>query len=60
MFVRYIRYYGFEHATMVPLCRKLIDTSQLSQEEKVWIDGVPRYYLREDEGRARRSGVEVA
>lgn len=24
---------------MVPLCRKLIDTSQLSQEEKVWIDG---------------------
>lgn len=31
-------YLGFEHVTMVPYCRKLIDTRLLTSEEKKWID----------------------
>jgi len=29
---------AFEHVTMVPMCRKLIDVSILSPEEKQWLD----------------------
>lgn len=29
---------GFEHVTMVPLCRKLIDPSLLTLREKKWIN----------------------
>lgn len=28
----------FEHVTMVPMCRKLIDTSLLTTDEKKWLD----------------------
>lgn len=31
-------YLGFEHVTMVPMCRKLIDVSLLSGEEKEFIN----------------------
>ncbi|OTB08479.1 hypothetical protein M426DRAFT_317103 [Hypoxylon sp. CI-4A] len=31
-------YLGFEHVTMVPYCRKLIDSSRLSPEEKTWLN----------------------
>ncbi|KAI5928787.1 putative Xaa-pro aminopeptidase P [Camillea tinctor] len=31
-------YLGFEHVTMVPYCRKLIDASLLSPEEKKWLN----------------------
>ncbi|KAJ4421430.1 hypothetical protein N0V85_000191 [Neurospora sp. IMI 360204] len=31
-------YLGFEHVTMVPYCRKLIDESLLTQEEKDWLN----------------------
>ena len=31
-------YLGFEHVTMVPYCRKLIDESLLTQEEKGWLN----------------------
>ncbi|KKY20574.1 putative xaa-pro dipeptidase [Diplodia seriata] len=31
-------YLGFEHVTMVPMCRKLIDESLLSPAEKKWLN----------------------
>ncbi|KAL7627125.1 hypothetical protein AAE478_003901 [Parahypoxylon ruwenzoriense] len=31
-------YLGFEHVTMVPYCRKLIDSSLLTDGEKAWLD----------------------
>jgi Xaa-Pro aminopeptidase len=31
-------YLGFEHVTMVPYCRKLINETLLSQREKRWIN----------------------
>lgn len=31
-------YLGFEHVTMVPMCRKLIDVGLLSAKERKWID----------------------
>ena len=31
-------YLGFEHVTMVPMCRNLIDRSQLTTVEKKWLD----------------------
>lgn len=29
---------GFEHVTMVPMCRKLIDSSMLTADEKQWLN----------------------
>lgn len=31
-------YLGFEHVTMVPYCRKLIDETLLTQGEKDWLN----------------------
>jgi Xaa-Pro aminopeptidase len=31
-------YLGFEHVTMVPYCRTLIDTKLLTDEEKQWLN----------------------
>lgn len=31
-------YLGFEHVTMVPYCRALIDTSLLTEREKKWLN----------------------
>lgn len=31
-------YLGFEHVTMVPMCRKLIDVGLLSGKERRWVD----------------------
>lgn len=31
-------YLGFEHVTMVPMCRKLIDMEFLSSTEKGWLN----------------------
>ena len=33
-----IPYIGFEHATMVPMCRKLIDEKLLTGVEKAWLN----------------------
>ena len=33
-----IPYIGFEHATMVPMCRKLIDVTLLTAVEKAWLN----------------------
>lgn len=32
-------FYGFEDLTLVPYCRKLIETSLLTARERAWIDG---------------------
>ena len=29
---------GFEHVTMVPMCRKLVDASMLTADEKQWLN----------------------
>lgn len=31
-------YLGFEHVTLVPLCRNLIDTSLLTPREREWLN----------------------
>lgn len=31
-------YFGFEHVTMVPMCRKLVDTKLLSADEVAWLN----------------------
>lgn len=31
-------YLGFEHVTMVPMCRKLIESSLLTAQEKKWLN----------------------
>ncbi|KAF7720703.1 hypothetical protein EC973_006318 [Apophysomyces ossiformis] len=33
-----VGYLGFEHVTIAPLCRNLIDTSLLSQQETKWVN----------------------
>ena len=35
-------YFGFEHVTMVPMCRKLIDKGLLKEGEREWVDGYHR------------------
>ncbi|KAF2718313.1 putative Xaa-pro aminopeptidase P [Polychaeton citri CBS 116435] len=37
---------GFEHVTMTPLCRKLVDVELLSKEEKGWIDSYHKEILQ--------------
>lgn len=32
------RYYGFEHVTMVPMCKKLTDENLLTPAEKKWLN----------------------
>ncbi|KAI0022087.1 aminopeptidase-like protein [Xylariomycetidae sp. FL0641] len=39
-------YLGFEHVTMVPYCRKLIDVSLLTAEEKKWLNESHRDILQ--------------
>lgn len=38
-------YLGFEHVTMVPMCRKLIDVPLLSEREKRWLNEYHRKVL---------------
>lgn len=35
-------YLGFEHVTMVPYCRRLIDEALLTRKEREWLD---RYHM---------------
>lgn len=35
-------YLGFEHVTMVPLCRKLLDVSLLTKRELEWVNNYHR------------------
>ena len=38
-------YFGFEHVTMVPMCRRLIDVSLLSEREREWLNAYHREVL---------------
>lgn len=49
-------YLGFEHVTMVPMCRNLIDASILTPREREWLNAyhaevleTTRSYFKEDE-----------
>jgi len=43
-------YLGFEHVTMVPYCRSLIDVSLLTEEEKKWLNDSNKQILANTEG----------
>ena len=43
-------YFGFEHVTMVPYCRKLIDVGLLTEGEKRWVDGYHAEILEKTKG----------
>ena len=43
-------YFGFEHVTMVPMCRKLIDVSLLAEEEKRWLNEYHAEVLEKTKG----------
>ena len=43
-------YLGFEHVTMVPYCRSLIDVSLLTEEEKTWLNDYNRTVLEKTQG----------
>ena len=38
-------YFGFEHVTLVPMCRKLIDVGLLSEREREWLNAYHRAVL---------------
>jgi Xaa-Pro aminopeptidase len=38
-------YFGFEHVTLVPMCRKLIDVGLLSEREREWLNTYHREVL---------------
>ena len=43
-------YLGFEHVTMVPYCRKLIDVALLTEKERSWVDEYHREILEKTKG----------
>lgn len=43
-------YLGFEHVTMVPLCRKLLDESLLTKRERDWINDYHREIKEKTKG----------
>jgi len=43
-------YLGFEHVTMVPMCRKLVDVSLLSPGEKQWLNEYHAEVLEKTKG----------
>ncbi|KAK3710604.1 hypothetical protein LTR37_010231 [Vermiconidia calcicola] len=43
-------YLGFEHVTMTPMCRKLIDTSMLTERERDWLNAYHKEVLEKTGG----------
>jgi len=43
-------YLGFEHVTMVPYCRKLIDEALLTKTEKLWLNNYHADILSKTKG----------
>ncbi|KAK3717767.1 hypothetical protein LTR37_005538 [Vermiconidia calcicola] len=43
-------YLGFEHVTMTPMCRKLIDTSMLTERERDWLNTYHKEVLEKTGG----------
>ncbi|KAI5817045.1 putative Xaa-Pro aminopeptidase P [Pyronema omphalodes] len=39
-------WYGFEHVTMVPMCKKLINLDLMTNEEKIWLNDYHKEVLR--------------
>lgn len=50
-------YLGFEHVTMVPYCRNLIDVDLLTQEEKDWLNASNQEILKNVLARIDESDV---
>ena len=38
-------YFGFEHVTLVPMCRKLVDVEMLTEREREWMNAYHREVL---------------
>ena len=43
-------YFGFEHVTMVPMCKKLIDVALLNEKEKRWLNEYHAEVLEKTKG----------
>jgi Xaa-Pro aminopeptidase len=43
-------YLGFEHVTVVPMCRKLINTSLLTEEERQWLNDYHKEVFEQTKG----------
>lgn len=52
-------YLGFEHVTMVPYCRKLIDESLLTRKEKHWLNEYHADILAKTERNFERGSVTL-
>jgi Xaa-Pro aminopeptidase len=50
-------YYGFEHVTMVPLERRLIDMSLLSEKEKQWVNNYHAEVWEKISPRVQKDGL---
>ncbi|KAH8889541.1 Creatinase/aminopeptidase [Thozetella sp. PMI_491] len=53
-------YLGFEHVTMVPFCRSLIDIDLLTQKEKDWLNAYSADILNKMEGFFKDDEVTLA
>ena len=52
-------YLGFEHVTMVPLCRKLIDEELLTRKEKRWLNDYHAEILEKTKGFFQKDSREM-
>lgn len=50
-------YYGFEHVTMVPMDRRLIDVSLLDAKERKWVDEYHREVWEKISPRVEKDGL---
>jgi len=53
-------YLGFEHVTMVPMCRKLIDVTLLSDGEKKWLNDYHTEVLEKTKGYFEKDELTMA
>lgn len=53
-------YLGFEHVTLVPMCRKLIDTSLLTDSEKLWLNEYHKEVLEKTRGYFTKDEMTLA
>lgn len=51
---------GFEHVTMVPYCRNLIDTKLLTSEEKEWLNAYNAKVVDKTQGYFEGDNVTLA
>ncbi|KAI9700392.1 MAG: hypothetical protein M1836_002407 [Candelina mexicana] len=52
-------YLGFEHVTMVPMCRKLIDETLLTQKEKQWLNDYHAEVIEKTKGFFKKDSREM-